>query len=162
MIRSVTPARPGYVRVVRVSAWYDLVIAIGFVTPWTYVVMHDALSFTAEAWGLGAVPELDLWQTLYANLMGSVVLIWSVLRVVRTLPVYGLFDGVGRILFSAWMAYALAHGASRIVWLFLGVELAFGVVQLVPWWRSRGVDGPAHAHARAHVHGRPADAPVRP
>ncbi|MFG2289406.1 hypothetical protein ACGFOU_25470 [Streptomyces sp. NPDC048595] len=154
MIRSFAPARPAYLRVVRVSAWYDLVIAIGFVTPWTYVVMHDALSSLAEAWGLGAVPEFDVWQTLYANLMGSVVLIWSVLRIARTLPVYGVFDGVGRMLFSAWMAYALAHGASRIVWLFFGVELAFGVVQLVPWWRSRGpVD-------LAHAHGRPADAPV--
>lgn len=115
--------------------------------------MHRALSSWGDALGLGVLPEPDLWHTLYANLMGSVVIVWAALRTVRPLPVHGLFDGVARILFSAWMAYALAHGASRILWLFLTVEVAWGIVQLVPWRRKRHTDlvddhaGPADGYS---------------
>ncbi|OMI39564.1 hypothetical protein SPAR_10152 [Streptomyces sparsogenes DSM 40356] len=76
-------------------------------------------------------------QTLYANLMGSVVVVWALLRIVKPQPAHGLFDGVARTLFSAWQAYALAHGATRLLWFFFAVEVSFGLVQLLPWWRAR-------------------------
>ncbi|KPI06061.1 hypothetical protein OK074_4285 [Actinobacteria bacterium OK074] len=136
-VAPVAPERPAYLRVVRASAWYDLVVTAGFATPWTYALVHDALSSSGTALGLGALPQLDPIQVLYANLMGSVVVVWAVLRIVRPLPVHGLFDGVARTLFAAWQSYALAHGATRLLWLFFGVEVMFGVVQLVPWWRDR-------------------------
>ncbi|MEU7429112.1 hypothetical protein [Streptomyces sp. NPDC040750] len=137
MIRLSAPARPAYLRVVRASAWYDLAITAGFMTPWTYALVHDAISSAGDALGWGVLPELDPWQTLYANLMGSVVVVWATLRVVRPLPVHGLFDGIARMLFSAWMAYALTQGVSRILWLFFTVEVAWGIAQLVPWRRNR-------------------------
>ncbi|TMR91661.1 hypothetical protein [Nonomuraea basaltis] len=137
MIRLFAPSRPAYLRLVRASAWYDLVVTAGFATPWTYTLLHGALSSLGGALGLGAMPALDPMQTLYANLMGSVVVVWAFLRIVKPLPVHGLLDGLARTLFATWQAYALAHGATRVLWLFLVVEVAFGVVQLVPWWRSR-------------------------
>lgn len=157
MIRLLSPTSPAYLRVVRASAWYDLVVTVGFATPWTYALVHDALSSWGQAWGLGALPELDPMQTLYANLMGSVVVVWAVLRIVRPLPVHGLLDGIARTLFTAWQAYALAHGATQLLWLFLGVEVTFGVVQFVPWWRNwptELVDG----RAAVPVDGYPLDA----
>ncbi|MBK3567493.1 hypothetical protein [Streptomyces sp. MBT62] len=128
-----------YLRVVRASAWYDLVVTAGFATPWTYALVHDTLSSLGRDWGLGVLPELDPIQTLYANLMGSVVVVWAVLRLVRPLAAHGLFDGVARVLFTAWQGYALAQGAPRFLWLFLVVEASFGVLQLAPWWR-RGTE----------------------
>ena len=136
MIRLFAPAPPTYLRVVRASAWYDLVVTAGFATPWTYALVHDTLSSLGDALGLGVLPELDPVQTLYANLMGSVVVVWAVLRIVRPLSVHGLLDGIARTLFAAWQAYALAHGAMRLLWLFFTIEVAFGLVQLVPWWRN--------------------------
>ena len=137
VIRLSAPSRPAYLRVVRASAWYDLVVTAGFATPWTYALLHGALSSLGSALGLGVLPALDPIQTLYANLMGSVVVVWALLRIVKPLPVHGLADGVARTLFATWQAYALAHGAFQVLWLFFVVEVAFGVVQLVPWWRSR-------------------------
>lgn len=137
MIRLFTPSRPAYLHVVRASAWYDLVVTAGFATPWTYALLHGALSSLGGTLGLGALPALDPIQTLYANLMGSVVVVWALLRIIKPLPVHGLLDGVARTLFATWQAYALAHGAFQVLWLFFVVEVAFGVVQLVPWWRSR-------------------------
>ncbi|MFJ8434923.1 hypothetical protein ACIQ9P_26845 [Kitasatospora sp. NPDC094019] len=145
MSRPLTPARPAYLRVVRASAWYDLAITAGFATPWTYTLVHGALSALGDSLGLGVLPAPDPWQTLYANLMGSVVIVWAVLRIVRPLPVHGLLDGIARVLFSSWMAYALAHGVSRILWLFLTVETAWGIVQLLPWRAAAHTD-PAADH----------------
>src|SRR4051812_3416904 len=88
MIRLSAPARPAYLRVVRASAWYDLAVTAGFMTPWTYALVHEAISSLGDALGWGVLPELDPWQTLYANLMGSVVVVWATLRVVRPLPVH--------------------------------------------------------------------------
>ncbi|WP_329123779.1 hypothetical protein [Streptomyces sp. NBC_01465] len=136
MIPLAVPARPGYLRAVRASAWYDLVVTAGFATPWTYALVHDALSSLGRASGLGEMPQLDTMQTLFANLMGSVVVVWALLRITKPQPVHGLFDGIARILFSAWLAYALVDGAPHLLWGFLGVEVAFGIVQLVPLWRN--------------------------
>ncbi|MET8446987.1 hypothetical protein [Streptomyces sp. NPDC005209] len=138
MNRLLSPSRPAYLRLVRASAWYDLVVTAGFATPWTYALLHDALSFLGEATGLGTLPALDPMQTLYANLMGSVVVIWSLLRLTRPLPVHGLYDGAARTLFALWQAYALTtQGLPALLWPFFALETAFGAAQLVPWFRQR-------------------------
>jgi hypothetical protein len=85
--------------------WYDLVVTAGFATPWTYALLHGALSSLGGALGLGVLPARDPVQTLYANLMGSVVVVWALLRIVKPLPVHGLLDGVARTLFATWQAY---------------------------------------------------------
>ncbi|MBQ1119981.1 hypothetical protein [Streptomyces sp. B15] len=140
MMRSFSPSQPAYLGVVRASAWYDLVVTAGFATPWSYALLHDGLSSLGDALGLGVLPALDPIQTLYANLMGSVVVVWALLRLVRPLAVHGLFDGAARTLFAMWQAYALAHGAFKLLWVFFVVEVGFGLAQLLPWWRSRSGD----------------------
>ncbi|MEV4267291.1 hypothetical protein [Kribbella sp. NPDC049584] len=141
-----SPQNSGYLRIVRASAWYDLIVTVGFATPWTYVLVHRALS------SLGSFPQVDPIQTLYANLMGSVVVVWALLRLFRTLPLHGLYDGIARILFASWQTYALAHGAPRILAVFLVVEVSFGVVQLLPWLggglRARGRTRPGRLSVR--------------
>ncbi|MFJ8582193.1 hypothetical protein [Micromonospora sp. NPDC093277] len=78
--------------------------------------------------------------------MGSLVALWALVRIVRPLPVHGLLDGAARTLFTMWQAYALTHGATRLLWLFLAVEVAFGIAQLMPWW-SRAETRDAHSGA---------------
>ncbi|UNZ16942.1 hypothetical protein [Streptomyces sp. 891-h] len=138
MAYALHPSGRSYLRVVRASAWYDVLVTAGFATPWTYTLLHGLLSSVGDVLGLGALPALDPMQTLYANLMGSVVVVWALLRILRPLPVHGLFDGVARVLFATWQVYALTHGVTGLLWAFLVVEVSFGAVQLLPWWRSRG------------------------
>lgn len=151
MIRPPAPSRTAYLRVVRASAWYDLVVTAGFATPWSCALLRDALSSLGDRLGLGVLPALDPMQTLYANLMGSVVVVWALLRIVRPLTAHGLFDGAARTLFAGWQGYALAHGATRLLWFFLVAEVAFGAVQLLPWGWARTAlwdesTGPAARH----------------
>jgi hypothetical protein len=129
--------RSGYRQVVRASAWYDLVVTAGFATPWTYALIHELLARLSGHLGLGVVPPLEPMQMLYANLMGSVVVVWSLLRLLRTLPVHGLYDGAARVLFALWQGYALYIGVTGVLWLFITVEVAFGLAQLLPWLAAR-------------------------
>lgn len=61
---------------------------------------------------------------------------WALLRLLRPRVEHALTDGLGRFAFSAWQAWALGQGASRLLVGFLVVELGFGVAQLVWWARA--------------------------
>ncbi len=69
---------------------------------------------------------------LLANLMGSIVCVWSVLRIRDSQVVFGRYDAAGRLLFSIWHIYAMMHGATPLIMIFLVVELVWGVAQLWP------------------------------
>lgn len=57
------------------------------------------------------------------------------------LPVLGRYDAAARVLFSAWMLYALASGFSVVIIPILIVEIVFGAGQLLP--QRSGVDDTA-------------------
>jgi hypothetical protein len=125
----ISPAR--YRRLVQASAWYDLVVTIGFATPWTFAWVHAALA--AAAHGLpGAFPAFEPAHVLLANLLGSIVTVWAVLRIRDPQPQFGRYDAAARFLFAAWQLVAVAHGASVIVLGFTVVEVAFGIAQSWP------------------------------
>lgn len=118
-------------RVVLASALYDLVVTAPFATPWT---ARHALSFfdrLHHQLGLaGAPPVLDgPVALLFANLLGSIVVVWSIVRLAAPTARNGAADTAGRILFSSWMLFALTHEASPVLIGFLVPEVLWGVVQ---------------------------------
>ncbi|CRL48992.1 hypothetical protein [Pseudomonas sp. URMO17WK12:I11] len=122
-----------YRRVVRGSAWYDLIVTAAFVTPWSFAGLHGALTGLSQALDLpGTLPAFEPMHMLMANLLGSIVCVWAVLRIRDPQQVFGRYDAIGRFLFSAWQLYALLHGASSLLVVFLVFELAWGVVQVLP------------------------------
>ncbi|MDD0970607.1 MULTISPECIES: hypothetical protein [Pseudomonas] len=122
-----------YRRLVRGSAWYDLIVTAAFVTPWSFAALHGVLTALSQALDLpGELPAFEPVHMLMANLLGSVVCVWAVLRIRDPQPVYGRYDAVARFLFAAWQAYALAHGASSLLAGFLVFELAWGIAQVLP------------------------------
>ena len=122
-----------YRRLVKGSAWYDLIVTAAFVTPWSFVALHGVLLSVSQAFNLsGELPPFEPMHMLMANLLGSIVCVWAVLRIRDPLQVYGRYDAVGRFLFSAWQLYALLHGASSLLVIFLVFELAWGVAQVLP------------------------------
>jgi len=122
-----------YRRLVRASGWYDLLVTLAFVTPWSFIALHGVLQAIASSLGLpGTLPPFEPMHVLMANLMGSIVCVWSVLRIVDPQQAFGRYDAVARLLFAAWQAYALAQGATALIGIFLVFELAWCVVQLLP------------------------------
>jgi hypothetical protein len=122
-----------YRQLVRGSAWYDLIVTAAFATPWSFAALHGLLSSVSQAFNLpGELPVFEPMHMLMANLLGSIVCVWAVLRISDTQQVFGRYDAVGRFLFAAWQLYALVHGASALLVIFLFFELAWGVAQVLP------------------------------
>ncbi|MDX9674862.1 hypothetical protein [Pseudomonas zeae] len=122
-----------YRNVVLGSAWYDLIVTVAFATPWSFAALHGFLTALNLP---GELPAFAPVHLLMANLLGSVVCVWAVLRIRDPQALYGRYDAVGRFLFATWQAYALAHGASSILIIFLVLELAWGVAQVLPVSKS--------------------------
>ena len=100
-----------YLRIVRASGWYDLLVTWPFALPWTFAWLYAQLNLLAQALALpGTLHPLDATHMLLANLLGSVVVVWSVARIVAPTVLLGRLDGVARFLFAAWQIYAVAHG----------------------------------------------------
>jgi hypothetical protein len=122
-----------YLNFVRASAVYDLLVTWPFATPWTLTWLYAQLAATAQALQLpGVVHPLDATHVLFANLLGSVVVVWSLARLLAPSVLLGRLDGVARFLFAGWQVYAVAHGASAIVLGFTAFEVLFGVLQFAP------------------------------
>lgn len=134
-------------RVVRASAVYDLIVTAPFATPWTFALVYAQLDAVNQAFGGAALPAFTPFHVLFACLLGSVVLVWSVLRITDPQQRFGRYDGVARILFATWMIWALHATGEPLFWLFIVPELAWGVIQWMPVRqesaRHRIVDGPS-------------------
>lgn len=131
-----------YRKLVRASGWYDLLMTMAFVTPWSFLALHGLLEQLALALSLpGDLPPFEPMHMLLANLMGSIVCVWSLLRIRDPQPAFGRYDALGRFLFATWMAYALAQGGTMLIGVFLFFELAWGVAQWLPVRADNHDDG---------------------
>jgi len=120
-----------FLTIVRASAMYDLLLTAPFATPWSFAFAHARLS-DANGWlGGGALPPFGDLHMLFAGLMASIVLVWSVLRLRAPSVALGRYDGSARWLFALWMAYTLARTGMPVLWLFVVPEALWGVAQ---WW----------------------------
>lgn len=130
-----------YLSIVRASGWYDLFVTWPFATPWTFVWFFTTLTTLAQPLGLpGTVPSPDATHVMFANLLGSVVVVWSLARVSSPSIRLGRLDGVARVLFAAWQVNAVLAGANAIVLAFTVAELVFGVLQFLPVERDAAAE----------------------
>ena len=122
-----------YLAIVRASAAYDLVVTLPFVTPWTFGLAAALLGWVDAGLNLpGVAPVPDMATVLFANLMGSVVVVWSVARLHLGLAVLGRHDGVARLLFATWQINALLNGMSWAILPLLVIEIGFAIAQFLP------------------------------
>lgn len=123
-----------YRRLVRSSAWYDLIVMAAFVTPWSFTALHGLLSGLSQVLDLpGELPVFAPAHMLMANLLGSIVCVWSVLRIRDPQAVYGRYDAAGRFSLCYLAGLCLvAQGDAGLLALFLVVELAWGIAQVLP------------------------------
>ena len=119
-------------RLYRISAWYDLLITWPYATPMTLAIMWQMMGGMHAAAGLPPLPELSPYAILFGNFFGTIVVLWSVLRLKLNDPQLARWDAIGRWMFSAWMINALLNGASPLIGVFLILELLFAVLQSLP------------------------------
>ncbi|MFF7062322.1 hypothetical protein [Pseudomonas sp. NPDC008258] len=126
-----------YRKLVRASGIYDLVVTIGFATPWSFALLHGWLSGLNGTLGLaGGIPVFEPMHMMMANLMGSIVCVWAWLRIRHPEQLFGRYDAAGRVLFSTWQVYALLNGASALIWGVLVMEVLWAIAQSAPVSRA--------------------------
>jgi hypothetical protein len=145
--RFVEPAMPtfspsAYFRLARAGALYDILIITSFATPWTFAVLYPQLSMLNTSLGGAPLPDCAPVQVLFACLLGSLVLLWSALRLLRTSLVLGRFDACGRAVFALWMGWALAQGGLPLLWFFFVPEVLWAVAQAWPVAPGRSAQRP--------------------
>jgi hypothetical protein len=121
-----------YRKVVRASAIYDILTTFPFALPglaaWNIAqikTLHTSFAFS------GTIPDFAPFHLFFVNLMGSLVMVWSILRVYKPEPIFGLYDSFARVLFSSWMLYyLLIHNITGVVWLFFVPEISWGAIQI--------------------------------
>ncbi len=122
---------PQYLRIVRASAAYDLAVTWVFALPWTFAWVYGLLQNIAGSLALpGNFPPLNPAHVLMANLLGSVVVVWSLARWLQPSVQLGRLDALARALFAIWQIYAVMQGASAIILAFTVFEIVFGVLQM--------------------------------
>lgn len=110
-----------YRKLVRFSGVYDLIASFPFALP--------GLGLS------GRFPVFEPVHLFFLKLMGSIVTVWSVLRIVKPEPLFGLADGMARAAFSCLMLYYLVvWSIPQVVVLFLVPEVLFGIAQLGGYW----------------------------
>lgn len=141
-----------YLRLVRASAWYDLFATAAFMTPWSMQWLFSQLSQLSTQLGLGTPTALvDPAHMVLANLLGSVVVVWAVLRLRHTQVEHGAYDAVARGLFAVWQIVAVVNGATPLILLFTVMEVVFGVVQGMPVVLERFPGKPGLTRVRGAV-----------
>jgi hypothetical protein len=119
--------------IVRASAFYDLIVTAGFMTPWTASLVFKGFAALSGALALDRpAPTLEGAAMLLANLLGSVVVVWSLWRIMHPSRTVGLYDALARILFAVWQLFAVAHGASFLILGFTLMEIGFAIAQTLP------------------------------
>lgn len=131
-----------FLRIVKAGAWYD-VISTGLVaTPWTFHFMLSVLAQINTALGLpGAIPVYEPTFGIFGNLLGSIVMVWAILRLRSPEVRFGRYDAACRALYTVWMVYALAQGFSPILLGYIIPEIILGVAQVLPVRETEGAQG---------------------
>ena len=131
-----------YKSIVRASALYDLIVTAPFVTPWTLTIVLGLVHDVHLHLGLpGIVPTFGPTHLLFAGLMGSVVVVWSLARLRLNVPILGRYDAAARFLFAAWQFFAVATGATPLILIFTAFEVVFGLLQVLPYQKEQARGG---------------------
>lgn len=123
----------------RAGAIYDLVVTVGFATPFTAAAIFDLTRWAHDALALpGAqLPVFGATEMMFIAMFGTVVTMWSIARILRPEARFIAIDTVGRALFSLWMTWALLNGQSATVVVFLIGEVVWFGLQLSGLLRLR-------------------------
>jgi len=127
-----------YLRLVRASALYDLLVTTALATPWTLPLAHQLMSNLNFQLGGAPLPDFAPFHMFIGGLLGSIVTVWSLLRLKHPSLQLGRYDGAARFLFSGWMGWTLAQTGAPVLWLLLVPEFLWGVAQ---WWPLQSVPG---------------------
>ncbi len=103
-------------RIIFWGAAYDVLVTAAFATQWTAAPFLRFLSELHAQLGFAgtALPIVDPVTMLFVNFSGTLVLLWSALRLFRPALLYGALDSVGQLAVALWIFVAVQAGATTM------------------------------------------------
>ncbi len=128
-----------YLKIVTLSAWYDLVITGILAIPFTSILLIWFLNTTHTFLNLpGVFWIFEPIHLLFVNLMGIVSFFWAILRIKHTSILLWYYDGLIRLSLAVLMAfYMLYYQVSLVIVSFFFVEVIFGLLQIVFYYKLK-------------------------
>lgn len=123
----------------RAGAIYDLIVTVGFATPFTASLLIGATRWAHDVFDLpGAqLPAFDVTALMFTSMFGTAVTMWAIARLLRTEPRFIAIDTAGRAVFALLMMWALLNGQSATIVVFLIGEVLWLALQLSGLLRLR-------------------------
>jgi len=119
-----------YRKFVRIFAVVDLFACIGFATPWSFALMQSILRM------FGPLPAFEPMNLMFIYLLGTICVMWGILRIAKPESWLGFTDALARCVFGFWMIYfLLGFGINPLVWLFASLELVPAAFMIIFYFR---------------------------
>jgi hypothetical protein len=122
LVRSTRTVRAGWI-----GGLYDVVVTVGFATPWTAAFLLGLLAKLQSSASLpgDTLPAFGVSHLLFVTLFGVTVTMWGVARLLRPTALLIALDTIGRAVFASWFIWALLAGHSTVIVAFLVLEIIF-------------------------------------
>jgi hypothetical protein len=117
--------------VIRACATFDL-IATGLLAWPPLARWFIGVLFTVNGFlgGVAEPPPFTALQWFFVTLAGALGVLWAIVRLLRPLRFLALADVIARAWVAGLIVYWVAHGAPRVLLLFVVSELAGSLAQL--------------------------------
>jgi len=119
-------------RIIRGFAWADLAITLPFALPFIAEAVISLLWFLDRWLGFDTPSimfEAGPFGLLFVHIMGVLGVVWALARLRRPEADLARMDARARLVVTALILYAIALGATPVLWLFVISEVAGSVAQ---------------------------------
>lgn len=123
-----------HTRAIRGVAWADLAITMPFALPFIADAMIVLIYGIDRGVGIGTPAlffEMGPLAMMFVHIMGVLGVVWALARLRTSLPDLARIDAFARLAVAALIVYAMAQGATLVLWLFVATELAGSAVEFM-------------------------------
>ena len=129
-----------YQRFVRTTGYYDAGLMLLFIVPGVVRWTLSLIEYIDSVLHLpGHVGTFSTFALFFVNMMAAITTVWAVARAHDPKPVYGLWDGVTRIVICVLMiVYVAFLNVTMFLLLFATVEAIMGFFQVRGYVKAAG------------------------
>lgn len=119
-------------RIFKRVAWFDLAVTLPFALPLIAEALI-VLIYMADGWlGFGTPAlyfEAGPFGMMFVHIMGVLGVVWALARLRTPSAELARIDAVVRLAVAALIIYAIASGATPVLWLFVATEIGGSALQ---------------------------------
>ncbi|ABS64141.1 conserved hypothetical protein [Parvibaculum lavamentivorans DS-1] len=119
-------------RTIKAVAWCDLALTAPFAIPFVAEALISLIHEMDRQAGFGTpvtLFEMGPLSMMFVHIMGVLGVVWAFARLRTPIPALARIDAGARLAVAALIAYAIAQGATPVLWLFIASEITGSMAQ---------------------------------